>query len=387
MSTPDSLGSQANQPPNAANEINLIDWFIALANRKKLVLGLPILFAIVAGLASLGRPNIYQATTTILPSQQSQSNATATVNQLSGLGGSTPGALSIRIPVDLYISMLRSSTVADNLIQRFDLKKAYGKDNLETTRQMLRNSTAIHSGSDGLIAITVQDREPKRAAQIANVYVQELLTLTNRLALTEASHRRLFYQRRVEDAKAKLAETEVELRSGSVTQRIKPMDSRRHAVVETAARIRAQIAAKEIELAAMQTFVSINNQAYIRGHQELGAMQAELASLKDADAGADSNLGRQVGSSNARIEHDLVYYRMLYQLLEKQYEAARIDEAKDSSIIQILDQAVEPESSAGPKPTSLVILFTILGLFIAIFWVLLFDVIQIGKLLRKTGPA
>jgi tyrosine-protein kinase Etk/Wzc len=378
MSTPHSLEPPPHRAPGAGNEINLIEWLIASAKRKKLVFGLPILFAICAALLSLSKPNIYKATTTILPSQQSQSNGMAALNHLVGLAGSTPGVLNIRIPPDLYISMLRSDTVAENLIRRFNLRKGYGTDTFEATRQVLGNNSTIHTGSDGLIAITVRDKDPKRAAQIANAYADELVKLTKRLALTEASHRRLFYERRLQDTKAKLAEVEVELKSAN--KGAIPVDGRGRAVLEAAARLRAQIAAKEIELAAMQAFVTVNNQEYTRGHQEIGALRADLARLEASSIQKQSE--KQATDGGLRILHDLKYYGMLHELLAQQFEAARIDEAKDSSAIQVLDKAVEPERSLEPKRVPAVLLSAVIGLFIAIFWVLLFDVIKLGELLR-----
>jgi uncharacterized protein involved in exopolysaccharide biosynthesis len=382
MNGPDSPKLQEKQATAARDEITLFDLLIAFAKRKKLVLGLPVLFAACATVASLFLPNIYKATSKILPSQQNQSSAAAMLNQLGGFAGSTPGALTIRIPTELLISMLKTNTVADNLIQRFNLQRAYGVDSLDATRQVLIRNTRITSGKDGLIAIEVEDKDPKRAAQVANAFVDEILKLTKRMALTEASHRRLFFERRMQSLKDQLAEAEVALKSAQGARDVTANDRKAREVAERMARLRAQISAKEIQLGAMQAFVTFNNQEYIRGQQEIGAMRAEVARLESEGSvvrGSEGKFETQGRPNDIRMLHDVVYYRMLHDLLAKQYEEARIDEAKDASIIEVLDKAVEPERNIRPKHAMIVLTSTLFGLLIAIFWVLLVDLVQIGK--------
>jgi tyrosine-protein kinase Etk/Wzc len=382
MMAPNSPKPQEQQFPMAADEMNLIDFLIAFAKRKKLLLGLPVLFAACATLASLSMPNIYRATTKILPSQQNQSSAVAMLNQLGGFAGITPGALSIRIPTELFISMLKSRTVADNIIHRFDLQKEYGVDTLDATRQILARNTKITSGKDNLIAIEVDDNDPKRAAQIANAFVDEILKLTKRMTLTEASHRRVFIERRLQSLKDQLAEAEVAFKSVQGARGMSGGDGKARELAERAARLLARISAKEIQLGAMQAFVNVNNQEYNRGQQEIGAMRAELARLESGGLvvrGSEGSLEAQAWPDGIRILHDVKYYQMLHDLLAKQYEAARLDEAKDASIIEVLDKAVEPERHIKPERSKKVLGAALFGLLIAIFWVLIVDLVQIGK--------
>jgi tyrosine-protein kinase Etk/Wzc len=380
MNGPDSPKLQEKQVTAARDEITLIDLLIAFAKRKRLVLGLPVLFAACAALASLFVPNVYKATTQILPSQHYQSSAAAMLNQLGGFAGSTPGALTFRIPTELLISMLKSRSVADNLIQRFDLQREYGLDSLDATRQILMRNTRITSGKDGLIAIDVEDKDPKRAAQIANAFVDEVLKLTKNMTLTEASHRRAFFERRLQSLNDQLAEAVVAFKSlqGARTG----SDSKAREVAELAARLRAQISAKEMQLGAMQAFVTIDNQEYIRGQREIGAMRADLARLENGSSeirGRRGKAGVEVWPDHIKILHDVRYYQALHDLLERQYEAARLDEAKDHSIIEVLDEAVEPERNIRPNRAMIVLFPTLLGLLIAIVWVLFVDIIRIGK--------
>src|SRR6266513_1808426 len=177
------------------DEVSLLDLLIVLAKHKVIVLGVPFITAIVAAIVSLLLPNIYTGTTRILPPQQSASAASALLSQLGGavggLAGVAGGALGIRSPNDLYVGMLKSRTVAGNLIGRFDLNKVYDQKLESSTRNTLQSNTTIAAGRDGIITIDVDDKDPKRAADLANAYVDELVKLTKNLAGTEASQRRL----------------------------------------------------------------------------------------------------------------------------------------------------------------------------------------------------
>src|SRR6266852_2246547 len=185
-----SQDSSSAQDPPADDEVSLLDLLIVLAKHKRIVLGVPFVAAIAAAIISLLLPNIYTGTTKILPPQQSASAASALLNQLGGafgglLGAAGGAAIGVRNPNDLYVGMLKSRTVADNLISRFGLGQIYNEERLSDTRRRLERATTVTSGKDGIIVIEVDDKDPKRAADLANAYVDELFKLTKVLALTE----------------------------------------------------------------------------------------------------------------------------------------------------------------------------------------------------------
>src|SRR5260221_4217325 len=186
-------------------EVNLLDMLIVLVKHKRLVVGFPVAVAIIAAVVSVLLPSTYTATTKILPPQQNQANAASMLAQLGGLAGVVGGAVGLKSPNELYIGMLKSRTVAHKVISRFSLNVVFKADLLSDTVEKLDRMTRITSGKDGIIAIEVEDLDPKRAAAIANTYVDELYKLTNVLAVTEASQRRLFFERQLENAKEQLA--------------------------------------------------------------------------------------------------------------------------------------------------------------------------------------
>jgi len=152
--------------------------------------------------------------------------------------------------------------------------------------------------------------------------------------------------------------------------------------LETVARLRANISAKQIQLKAMQAFVTPNNTEYKRANQELLGMQDELSKLENgsnthsasksdtrtnlAEASTNSSKVAEPGASNIQLLRDVKYYQMLYEMLAKQYEVARLDEAKDIPLIQVLDKAVEPERKFKPQRALITIAAAFVGLILAL---------------------
>lgn len=363
----------ANAPlAQAPVNIEAIDIITILARRKKVVLGVPIAVAVCAAVLSLFVPNTYKANTRILPPQQAQSGAAALMAQLGGVAGAAAGAAGIKNPNDLYLGMLKSRTIADRIIARFDLKKVYDQEYYENTRKSLEDNTTISSGKDGLINIEVEDSDKKRAADMANGYAEELLRLTKVLAVTEASQRRLFFERQLQLAKDNLAQAEMSLKGALDIHGVVSVDSQSRAIVETVGRLRVQIAAKEVQLNSMQAFVTPNNQEYKRVQQELASMRAEL-SRQENGVGGDDKVGPvadKSGLQNIKMLRDVKYYQMLYEMLSKQFEIARLDESKDASIIQVLDKAQEPERKFKPRRAIITILSGFVAFCLTTFWVL-----------------
>jgi tyrosine-protein kinase Etk/Wzc len=347
-----------------SSEIGVVDILIVLAKHKNMIVATTLSAALLSVGISMAMPNVYQATTKLLPPQQSQSGAMALLSQLGGVASAAAGAAGLKNPNDLYVGMLKSRTVADQLVAQFHLKQIYDTDSQEIARQKLEASTNITSGKDGFIAISVEDTDRTRVAPLTNAYVTELLRLTKVLAVTEASQRRMFYERQLETTKDNLAKAEMLLKSKLDTRGVISVDAESRAVVETVGRLKAQVSAKEIELSSMRAFVTEANPDYRRVEEELNGLRTELSRLENGRGDGAPNVSKQGGGlENVQVLRDVRYQQMLYELLAKQYEAARIDEAKDPSVIQVLDQAVEPERKSKPKRALIVLLTTAIAAF------------------------
>jgi uncharacterized protein involved in exopolysaccharide biosynthesis len=349
-------------------EFSFLDILIVLAKHKKLVAGLPVVAAVLALGYSLLLPNIYTGTTTILPPQQNQSAAAAMLAQLGALGA-VAGAKN---PNDLYVGMLKSRTIADNLSQRFELQRVYKTRMAQDTRNELAGRTNISSNiKDGIITIQVDDTDPKRAAAIANAYVEELHRLTQTLAVTEASQRRLFFEKQLKLAKDGLGDAEVALKQTQETTGLIKLDDQAKVIIEAVARLRAEIAAREVQLFAMRSFVTPRNPNYVQLSEELVGLRAQLVKLEKVTPGVREGISissgkmPESGLEYIRKLRDVKYYETIFDLLAKQYEIARIDEARDQALIQVLDRAVEPERKSKPKRSVIIVLTTLAAGFAA----------------------
>ncbi len=357
------------------DEINLLDYLIVLLKRKRLITGITFGAAIITAIISLIMPTIYRAETKILPPQQSGSSlALGMLSQMGGIPDIASAALGLKTPGDLYVGILKSRTVADRIIDRFDLMKLYDVEYREDARKQLVEDVLDATGDkkSGLITISVEDKDPKRAADMANAFVEELKNLNRGLAVTEAAQRRLFFEEQLKDTKTSLLKAEEAMKGFQEKTGALQIEEQAKALIEGIANIRAQIAAKEVELKVMRTYSTPNNPDLQKAEEALKGLKLELSKL-EAKGGTNPDplmpAGRMpsVGTEYIRKLRDLKFNETLYDLLAKQYELAKLDEARDAVVIQVVDKAVPPDKRAKPKRTLMVIIATFTGFFLAVF--------------------
>jgi uncharacterized protein involved in exopolysaccharide biosynthesis len=367
--------SPESRPAKGAfDEVNLLDLVIVPLKHKLLVFGIPFVAAIASVAYALLLPPVFTATARILPPGQSQTGTTTLLAQFAGLVGA---AVGLKSPNELYVAMLKSRTVADNLIERFSLRKPTDRY-MSKVRDGLAAATKITLGpKDGVISIEVDDVDPKRAAAIANAYVDELIRLTNVLAVTEASKRRLFFEQRFSQAKDNLAQAEAIARQALEKGGLVKVDDQGRTMVESTARLRAQITVKEVQIGAMRTFAADRNPDLRHVQQELESLKRELAKIEGTASGAEGEAASaSKGIDNLHRLRDVKYYETIYELLAKQYEIAKIDEAKDSAVVQVLDRAIEPELKSKPPRRLIVIAAVVVSGFIAVLLAFLLEALE-----------
>lgn len=373
----DNLGAPSGSDASASadeNETSILDVALILAKRKFLIVGFPVVAALASIGYSLSLPNIYTATAKILPPVQSQSTASAILAQIGGIAGAAGSAAGFgKNPSDLYVAMLKSRTVLDNLIQRFKLDEYYGGKLASNTRKLVERQTVLTASKEGIITIEFDDRDPKRAAEIANAYIEELAKLTNVLAVTEASRRRLFFERQFTQAREYLVQAEAAARVALDKGGIANIEVQGRALLETTAKLRGEIAGKEIQIASMRAFAADKNPNLLKAQQELAAMTRGLAKIEGNASASDTGDSNVAGLANLRLIRDLKYREAVYELLARQFEAAKIDEAKEGAIIQVVDRAIEPDRKSKPKRAQMVMMATLVG---GIFGVVLAFVLE-----------
>lgn len=343
------------------HEINLLDYLITLLKWKKLISGITLAALFLAAMAALVLPKTYRAESRILPPQQGNSGMAAQLLSQAGLTG-LGGMLGGNGLTDLYLGMLQSRTVLDKIITRFELKALYDVRTMDDARKRLRKKINMQSDpKSNVIVITVDDRDARKAAAMANAFVEELRGMTKDLAVTEAAQRRLFFEGQLKETKESLIKAEEAVRGFQERTGTLQVDEQVKAVIKNIAQLRAEIAAKEVEIRVAKTFSKPSNPDLQRSEANLSGMKVELAKLQTRSGNGNDPMmptGRMpsVGAEYLRKMRDLKVNESLYELLLKQYEAARLDEARDAAIIQVIDRAVPPEKSVKPKMFSLLLM-------------------------------
>ena len=359
-----SVSSPEAQPPGGP--AGVLDLVALLANQRKLLVRVPVAAVVLGFIVAFAWPKSYQATARILPPQQGQSSAAAMLAQLGGAAaGLAGGALGLKAPSDLYVGMLKSDTVADALITRFDLRKVYREELLVETRKRLADDSYFSTDKAGIISIKAEARDPKLAADLANAYVEELQHLTSTLAVTEASQRRLFFEQQLQLSKDKLAAAELNLRQAIEKGGIVSVDAQSRAALETVGRLRAQISAKEVQINAMRAFATAENPDLVRAEGELGSIRRELERLESGSVGGADTVSVK-GIDSVRLLREVKYQEVLFELMAKQYELARVDEAKQAPMVQFLDRAAPPEKKSRPQRSVVILGFAFAGLAAAL---------------------
>ena len=365
------------QPVQRTDEISILDLLIVLAERKRMILLTTAIFAVVAIVISLLLPVRYTATVTLLPPQQNSSLSSALASQLGSMGGiaalATGGGSLLKNPNDMYVGMLKSVTVENAMVQRFELMHEYRKKYLSDARKKFENyATVDGSGKDGLIHISVQDHDPRRAADMANVYVDEFRDLSQHMAISEAAQRRLFFEQQLKQTNQSLAEAEEALKVTEQKTGLIQLDSQARALIESAAALRAQISAKEVQIQSMQTFATGENSQLVQAQQELSSLRAQLAKLGGSEESSDGIIVPKGQMTEAGLEYagrlrDVKYYETIFDILARQFELAKLDEAKEGAVIQVIDPAIPPDKKSFPKRMLITLGATCLGFLFGIF--------------------
>ncbi|MGA2050816.1 MAG: Wzz/FepE/Etk N-terminal domain-containing protein [Terracidiphilus sp.] len=366
--------------PDDGYGVNLIEVLIQLAHRKWLIVKATGIAVLVGVVFAFVLPIRYTATTRIMPPQQTQSSASMIMSQLTSPGGGPLAALAgsglgLKNPNDIYIGLLTSRPIADAIIQKFGLAKVYRAKDMTQARKELADYTEVTAEKNGFITISVTDKDMKRVAEMANAYTDQLRILTQTLAVTEASQRRLFYEDQLKHAKDALVAAELTFQLVQQQKGLVQLDAQAKAMIEGIGALRAQVAAKQVEVQALRSYSTERNPDVQLGESELSSLQAEEGRLEQANHSpgiAGLGLGNvpAAGLEYLRAAHELAYRQVLFDMLMKQYDAARLDEAKQAAIIQVVEPAIEPDRKSSPKRPLIVLLVALASVLVSFIYVL-----------------
>lgn len=360
MSNTNHMSDMRDDADDADDEISLLDLAITIKQNIKLL----ILTPVAAGLVALGGSFLIQptftATTTFLQPQQQQSSAVAMLQGLGALGGLAGAASGLKNPADQYVAFVKSRTVQDALVKRFALQPRYEAELHEDALRTLESKARISAGKDGLIKVEVDDTEPAFAAQLANAHVEELSKLLDRLAVTEAQQRRVFYEKQLAQTKAKLTVAQTALQRSGINEGALRAEPKMAA--EAYAAMKAEVTAAQVRLQGMRTYLTDQSPEFKLAQSQLGALQGQLAK-------AESTNTAKSDDDYIVKYRDFKYQESLFEMFAKQFELAKLDEARDGAVIQVVDVAQAPERKSKPKKAMIAVLTTLATGFVLLMFV------------------
>lgn len=355
---------------DSPDEIDLLQYFFILVKYRKMILFIVLTaFAISIGYA-LFKGDIYTATASILPPRDSGGmSSAALIPQSIGLPSNL---LNIQTPSDLYEGMLRSRSVADRIIDKFELKERYGKKNMEETYKELAMRTNFQVSSQiQIISISVDDEDPVISADLANAYLDALDEVNRKVNVGASHNKRVFLEKRLKSVNSSLNEAESNLRAFQEKYGILSISDQSRSAIEGASKIKAEIITSEAELSMLKRFGTNKQKDVAMLNSKIEELQKQLAKIESGDSSDDSlyipfNEMPAIGMELAKLTRDVNVQEELFKLITNQYELAKIEEAKDVKTIQVLDRAIPPDKKSGPRKVLIIVISLFVSLTVAV---------------------
>jgi tyrosine-protein kinase Etk/Wzc len=378
----ESVGSETLMPKDEGSSIVLFELLHSLHRGRRTIIAATIGVFSIAAVAAFLIPSRYTSKASFIPpTTNSSSTAAALAGQLSQFSGFGAGSLmgGIKSPGDLYVGILKSRLVGSELVKRFDLKNVYKvKKESEAEKRLASNSAFDIGVKDSIVTISVTDKSPARARDMANAYLDVLRETNGRLALSESSQRRLFFGQQLAKEKDDLADAEVELKKTQETSGLIAPGGQTASEIEIIAETRAQIATRQVELSALRQSATEQNPQLIRLQSEIKDLEGQLSRLqtgtgKIGGGGIPTSKLPALALDYVRKSREVKYHEVLFEMLTKQYETARIDEAREAPLLQVLDIASYPDAKSFPPRMLMMLGGLILGCLAGSSWVLLHE--------------
>jgi len=357
--------------------LELLTW---VGEGKRLIAGITLAVALLAAGVSLLLSDVYTARISLLPpNSQAQSGSAAALAALGALSGGLGGltGLAAKSPDEMYVALLKSDSVQRALDGKFDLKQRWDVKSYEQLRKTFAQYVRVAADKkSGVISVEVDDEEPTFAAAMANAYTSEVTRLLGRLAVSEAQQRRVFFEQQLKDTKENLVKAEQRLREVQEKSGVIVLDKQAEALITGAALLRAQIVEREVQLKVLRTAATEQNPDVQRLNSELRALRAELARMESAQGGTagsavDLPVGKlpEAGIEYVRARRELKLQEALLEAMLRQYEIAKLDEAKEGPVLQTVDVAVPPDRKSKPHRALIVLASALLALLASSAWV------------------
>lgn len=374
-----SAGMAGDMADDEGPQVSLVELLTWIGQGKRSI-------AIVTGIAAAASltlalllPPIYTARTTLLPpNSQQQGGSAAALAALGALGG-LAGGLGAKTPDELYVALLKSESLLRELDKRFSLRQRYDVETFEALRRAIPDIVRVAADKkSGVIAIQVDDKDPKFAAELANAHVVEVTRLLGRLAVSEAQLRRAFFEQQLKETKEHLIKAEQDMQRVQEKSGVIVLDKQAEALIGGAAQIRAQIAEREVQLRVLRNSATEQNPDVQRLASEIRALRAELARMESSQGGSpgsavDLPVGKipEAAIEYIRARRELKLQETILESMLRQYEIAKLDEAKEGPVLQQVDIALPPDYKSKPSRALITLGGTFAALLLATLWVVM----------------
>ena len=378
MGTAEPYGDAPAAVEEEESSIDLVALFQALRRGKRTIFRVTLGFFAFATVVAFLLPFQYTSAVSFIPPNlnNSSSMASALAGQLSALGaGDLVGG--VKNPGDLYAGILKSRSISSELVKQFDLMHVYRVKKESQAEKILDSSTDVTVDmKSSIVTVGVTAKSPAFAHDLANAYMDALRETNGRLALGQSSQRRLFFGQQLEQEKNDLADAEVDLKKTEEQSGLIAPTGQTEAEITTIAQTQAQVAVREVQLAALRDSATEQNPEVIRLRSEIDDLQGQLARLQrgsgdGSTAAIPTSKVPELQLEYVRKEREVKYHEALFDMLSRQYEAARLDEARDAPVLQVLDPASYPDTKSSPKRSYYMAGGLVFGFFASCVWVLI----------------
>jgi capsule polysaccharide export protein KpsE/RkpR len=320
------------------------------------------------------------------PDPQLLSNP-STLTTLSGAGsiasGFSGGLMSVRTPGQTVIGILTSRTAQDSIINRFDLRRIdHCKFYLDARGKLTKQTAIAENNKTGIVSITVTDRDPYLARDLAKAYVDELDNLLNTVSTSSARRERIFLEERIKSVKSDLDASSRELSQFSSRNATLNPQSQGQALFESATRLQGELITAQSELSGLKAMYSDDNVRVRESRARVDELQSQLRKMGNVGEKADGSDQKSdqlypsirelpiLGVTYSDLFRQLSMQEGIYETLTKQYELAKVEEAKEIPVIKVLDEPQVPERKSSPHRSIITILGAIVAAFAGIMWII-----------------
>lgn len=356
-----------------------------LWNNRRFLIRATVWGLVVATALAFLIPKRYKSTAGLMPPDQTMGSGAAMLAALSsrfsgGLANMAEGALGIKTTGAMFIGILKSDTVRDDVIHKFNLQRMYGTRYIEDARKVLAEHTDISEDQkSGIITISVTDHNPHRAAAMAQEYVNELNWVVTHLSTSSAHRERVFLDQRLKEVKANLEDAEKQFSQFASQKGAIDIPTQGKAMVTAAATLQGELIASESELQGLRQIYTDNNVRVRAVQARVNKLRSALANIAGKGADENSSAGELFPSISQLPVLGVTYADLLrrtkveeavFETLTKEDELAKVEEAKEIPSVKVLDPPEVPQKKSFPPRLLIMILGMMLAAVGAITWVL-----------------